>query len=148
MEIKNKYRKGVFCILYHGGNRKPEFLILHRKLHWTGWEFCKGKRENGETAIQAAKREIKEETGQKAGKIINLHANGRYNYNEKFQMQVGSKGQTYTLFIAELKNKKIKIDKLEHDRYVWADYSTALRILEYPNQRKCLGVAKKYLRKI
>jgi 8-oxo-dGTP pyrophosphatase MutT (NUDIX family) len=145
MKMKNKYRKGVFCVIYHGNNKKPQFLLLHRKLHWHGWEFCKGKRKNGETASQAAKREIKEETGQTVKEVINLHHSGKYDYGDKFQKQVGFRGQTYVLFIAELKSKKIKRDKLEHDRYVWADYSTALRILEYPNQRKCLNLARKYL---
>ncbi|MBS3090778.1 NUDIX domain-containing protein [Candidatus Pacearchaeota archaeon] len=145
MKIKNKYRKGVFCILYHG--EKPEFLLLHRKLHWNGWELCKGKRKNGESAEETAKREIKEETGQKADKIINLHHSGRYDYGKKFQKKVGFRGQTYVLFIAGLKSKKIRIDKMEHDRFVWTDYSTALKLLEYPNQRKCLKIAMGHLKK-
>jgi len=109
MEVKNKYRKGIFCVLYHG--KKPEFLLLHRKLHWTGWEFCKGKKEKGETVLETAEREIREETGQKAAKIISLHHSGKYDYGKNFQKQVGFRGQTYVLFTAELESKKIKTDK-------------------------------------
>ena len=145
MKVKNKYRKGVFCILYNG--KKPEFLLLHRKLHWQGWEFCKGKNKKHETAIQAAKREIREETGQKAEKIIGLHHSGRYDYSKKFQEQVSFRGQTYILFIAELKNKKIRLDKREHDGYKWVDYKTAIRRLSFPEKRKSIRIAMIYLRK-
>lgn len=145
MKVKNKYRKGVFCILYHG--KKPSFLLLHRKLHWNGWEFCKGKRKKGETASKAATREIKEETGQTAEKIIKLHANGKYDYDKNFQKQIGFKGQTYILFIAELKNKKVELDKREHDRYAWKDYKTALKMLSFLEKKKSLKIAMKYLKR-
>mgnify|MGYP001563198671 FL=1 len=145
MIVKNKYRKGVFCILYAG--KKPLFLLLHRKLHWNGWEFCKGKREKGETALETAEREIKEETGQKPEKLTKLNHAGKYDYGKRFQKQVGFRGQTYVLFAAELDSKKIKIDRKEHDRYLWTDYPTALKLLEYPNQRKCLKIAGNYLKR-
>ena len=62
-----------------------------------------------EDIFETLKREIKEETGQKADKIINLHHSGRYDYGKKFQKKVGFRGQTYVLFIAGLKSKKIRI---------------------------------------
>ncbi|MFH0831995.1 MAG: NUDIX domain-containing protein [archaeon] len=149
MQVKNKYRKGVFCILYHKGKSKnPEFLLLHRKLHWKGWEFCKGKMEKNEISLQTSKREIKEETGQKAEKITSLHHSGKYDYGKKFQKEIGFRGQTYSLFIAELKSRKISIDKREHDRYIWADYNQALKKLSFPEKIKSLKIAIKYLRKI
>jgi 8-oxo-dGTP pyrophosphatase MutT (NUDIX family) len=145
MKIKNKYRKGVFCVVYYG--KKPLFLLLHRKLHWHGWEFCKGKMEKNETADETAVREVREETGQKPKNIKNLHVNGRYDYNRKFQKQVGFRGQTYILFIVKLQNKKIRIDKREHDSYKWADYKSALKMLPFKERRKCIKIVMHYLKK-
>ncbi|MEI7962151.1 MAG: NUDIX hydrolase, partial [archaeon] len=40
-----------------------KFLLLHRVLHWKGWEFPKGGVITGESSADALKRELLEETG-------------------------------------------------------------------------------------
>mgnify|MGYP000011738627 CR=1 FL=1 len=53
----------VQAILYDMKDNEPYVLILHRVLHWRGWEFLKGTIDKGESAQETIEREIKEETG-------------------------------------------------------------------------------------
>ena len=81
---KGKYRKAVFIVTYCRTANKIEYLILKRKLHWQGWEFPKGGVEKRENTFQTAKRETKEETGQKPFQIKKFNVKGRYRYRRKY----------------------------------------------------------------
>ena len=74
---KSKYRKAVFIVVYRKEKDKILYLILKRKLHWKGWEFPKGGTEKREKLVQTLERELKEETGQSAIKIIKFNLNGK-----------------------------------------------------------------------
>ncbi len=147
------YRKSLFCVIYRkkkslfSKKTKLFYLILKRKLHWKGWEFPKGGIEPKETIKKAVIREIKEETSQKPFNIKSYKISGKYNYNKKFKDRPNIKGQTYKLFSAELKNKKIKIDNIEHSTYKWLPYKKALKKLTWQNQKKCLRVVDEEIRK-
>lgn len=142
------YRKGIFFVVYNKNVKNVLYLLLKRKLHWKGWEFPKAGAEKKETIEKTLNRELKEETGQIASRIIKTKISGKYPYSKKVQGREGYKGQTYRLFISELKNKKIKLDKKEHSAYKWLNYKKALALLAWPNQRKCLRVANKIIGKI
>ncbi|MAH03526.1 hypothetical protein CMI39_01925 [Candidatus Pacearchaeota archaeon] len=135
---KGKYRKGVFIVTYVKTKKEIEYLILKRKLHWIGWEFPKGGIKNKEKIIDAIKREIFEETGQKPFNIKRFKISGKYKYKKEFIDRPGIIGQTYSLYIVEIKNRKIKLDKLEHSNYKWVDFKNAMKKLTWLNQRKTL----------
>ncbi len=139
-----KFRKGVFCVVYSG----RKYLLLHRKLHWKGWEFPKGgllARENLEHAVI---REIKEETGLKAIKIKKLGLKNKFIYDKKTQQERKAKGFSYVLFACGVKKAKIRISRREHDSFKWLSYSKALKLLTWANQKKSLRIANKSLSKI
>lgn len=141
------YRKAVFAVVYIKG-KSIEYVLLKRKLHWKGWEFPKGKIEKNETLLKAVKREVFEETGQIPNKIIRFNISGSYRYNKLLKDRPNYFGQTYKLFAAEIKNKKIKIDKIEHSAYKILPFEKAVKLLTWPNQRKCLRtVDSKLLKK-
>ncbi|MEK6935737.1 MAG: NUDIX domain-containing protein [Nanoarchaeota archaeon] len=141
-----KYRKAVFIVTYYHSNKnKILYLILKRKLHWKGWEFPKGGINNSENLINAVKRELKEETGQTSLKIKNHHFSGKYKYPQAYPDRTGIIGQTYNLFSAEVKNKKIILDKKEHTGYKWLSFDKAIKKLTYDNQKKCLRKVNKEL---
>jgi hypothetical protein len=49
------------------------------------------------------------------------------------------------LYVIQLFNKKIKIDRSEHDKFKWVDAKDALKLLTYSNQRNALKyVLKEY----
>ena len=147
MEIKRKekYRKGVFIIVYFKSKQNIEYLILNRKLHWKGWEFPKGKIERFETKKIAVKRELKEETGLSPIKIKSFKEKGKYKYKKILADRPEYIGQTYSLFAVEVKKGKIKIDKREHLDYKWVDFKNALEKLTFSNQQKCLRIVNLWL---
>ncbi|MGI9614572.1 MAG: polyphosphate kinase 1 [Acidimicrobiales bacterium] len=50
------------CVVYRHGKGGPEVLLAHRPLY-DDWSFPKGKREEGESDLECALREVEEETG-------------------------------------------------------------------------------------
>lgn len=130
-----KQVKKVRAIIYDIKNGKPYFLILHRILRWTGWEFLKGTIKPGESNEEALKREIKEETGLKKFKIIkSLDKQERWQAlgNEYFIVDV-------FLVRADMGDKiSLKQEIIEHDGYQWVDKETALKKLTWPESKKLL----------
>jgi 8-oxo-dGTP pyrophosphatase MutT (NUDIX family) len=141
-----KYRKAVFVLAYSLENGKPEYLLLKRKLHWSGWEFPKGKIEKGEKKEKTARRELIEETGHKALKIKRFKFSGKYNYQKALPDRIGVKGQTFTLFGVEVKKGKVSLDSKEHNGHKWFSFEKAIKRLKWPNQRKSLRIVNSWLR--
>ncbi len=50
------------CVVWRVGADEPEVLVVHRP-RYDDWSFPKGKLEDGEDWLDAAKRELEEETG-------------------------------------------------------------------------------------
>ncbi len=138
-EIKKSenYRNSVFIVVYRKTEKGIKYLVLKRKLHWSGWEFPKGGIEPSEEIESAIKREMKEETGQVPLKIQNHNFYGRYKYKKKV---LGRKfiGQIFYLYSAEVENEKIILDNHEHSDYLWLPFFEAYKKLTYKNQKKCL----------
>ena len=150
-KMKLKYRKGVFLVVYaqeKKGKKEGEikYLLLHRILHWKGWEFPKGGIEKGETSRAAAKRELKEETGLKPVKIIDMHIKGRFDYPKKLADRLSIKGMEWKLFAVEAKKSRVKIDRLEHSNHKWLSFKEAYKKLKFGNKKRCLNLVDKCLK--
>ena len=136
-----KYRKGAFCVAY---SLKPlRYLLLHRKLHWKGWEFPKGGKLAIEKIENTARRELREETGLDAVRIRRFPVKGSFIYDKKTQAEWKAKGFSYVLFSAEIKKGKVKLSKREHDGYKWCTYSQALKLLSWPERKKCIKIVNR-----
>jgi len=145
MEIKPKYRKAIFAVVYFKKGKKIKYLLLKRKLHWKGWEFPKGGVKKKETLVNAVKREVKEETGLKPIKIKKFYKIGKYNYDKKYPDRKGFSGQTYSLYSTEVKKEKVRIDKKEHSAYKWVKFEKAIKKLTWGSQKKCLDSVNAHL---
>lgn len=143
--MAQKYRKAVFIVTYAKVKNEIYYLILKRKLHWKGWEFPKGGLEKNESIINTIKRELKEETSliSLKGKIKNLRVRGKYKYKLKYPDRPGFIGQSYSLYSAEVKKQKVKVDQREHSDYKWLKFEDAVKKLTFRNQKKCLGIVNK-----
>ncbi|MEK6875610.1 MAG: NUDIX domain-containing protein [Nanoarchaeota archaeon] len=146
MKSKENFRKAVFVVVYSKLGNKIKYLLLKRKKHWKGWEFTKGGIESGEKFLNAVKREVFEETGRKAKKIRKFKIHGKYYYKKKIPDRNGIIGQEYSLYSAEIKKEKIKIDKKEHSNYKWLNFSEAEKKLTYRNQKRCLKIVNNWLK--
>lgn len=134
--------KKVRAIIYDMKNGKPYFLILHRVLHWQGWEVLKETIEPGEISEKTLKRGIKEETGLKKFKIIE-----NLNKQEKWQVLGNNYFIVDTFLVKADINEKIsflpageagKQPPIEHDDYQWMDKETAIKKLTWPESKKLL----------
>ncbi len=144
------YRPSVFIVVYkiNTKTKKPEYLILKRKLHWSGWEFPKGGIEYGETAMQTAKRETIEECGLMPLKIKAHNVRGKYRYPAILKDRPNNYGQTYELFSAEVKQgekEKIIFDQKEHSSFIWLEFNDAIKKLTWRDQKKCLSIVNRSL---
>jgi 8-oxo-dGTP pyrophosphatase MutT (NUDIX family) len=147
-----KYRKSVFIVVYRKEKylfkkEKIKYLLLKRRLHWSGWEFPKGGVEAKENLFNAVKRELFEETGQISKNIKKDSLFGKYKYKNKLGDRHGIIGQSYVLFSAEVKNKKIIFDKKEHSKFIWLEYDKAIKLLKWNNQKRCLKKVNSILEK-
>lgn len=139
-------------------NNVPHYLLLHYAPAELGkrgqWGFAKGHVEQGETEEETTKREVAEETGIKDIKII-----PGFKELEKyfFRRSYGLKGEArkkapwvfklVTFFIAETKNKEIKISP-EHIGFSWLPFDEAVKKITFKNSKKLLKEAHEYLLKI
>ena len=68
-----KQEKSCGCIIIN--DKEEVLLVRHNKGHW---DFPKGHVESGETEVETAKREVKEETN------IDVEVNEEYRYSTKY----------------------------------------------------------------
>ena len=140
------FRNAVFAVTYKKENGKIEYLILKRKLHWIGWEFPKGGVEKNENTKAAVRREVYEESGNRAIKISSYPVKGKYHYKKMFPDRPGTVGQFYSLWSAEIpSDSKIRIDSREHSAYLWLPFNEAMQKLTFDNQKKSLSFVNKIL---
>jgi len=140
-----KYRKGAFCVVYSRG-RKPAYLLLRRIWHWKGWEFTKGGFKKNEKPEDGAIREVREETGLKVMGLKRFPARGNFKYDARTGAERKAEGFSYVLFSCEVRKKRAKISKKEHDKHRWCSYGEASRLLTWTDQKKCLKIVNKSIK--
>lgn len=139
MILMARFRKYVFAVVYLK-DRKPKFLVFHRIKNWRGWEFLKGGLMKNESEADCLKREVREETGAKRYRVLAKTKHLiKYKWPKNFLKDRHKfQGATGRLFIVELFDKKVRIDRTEHDRFKWVSAKDAFKCLTYKNQRNAL----------
>jgi len=144
-----KYRKAVFVVAYAKTTKGIKYLLLQRQLHWSGWEFPKGKIEAFERKKKAVARELKEETGLDIIKttIHDHKIRGKYEYKPLLEDRPQYRGQSFQLFSVQVPDKKPKVDNHEHISFLWLDFKPALKKLTWTNQKKAIKIVDSFLKK-
>jgi 8-oxo-dGTP pyrophosphatase MutT (NUDIX family) len=122
-------------ILYRNTPGGPRFLVLDYGKHW---DYAKGHLEHGETAWQAAVRELREETG-----IRQVDRVGRFQRDMHYAFHSSKKGhvtKTVTYFLGRTRQEAVKLSD-EHEGSAWMTYEEALQRLTYANAREILTAA-------
>ena len=137
--IASIYEKSCGVILFRLNNGRPEYLILLQVMSKT-WSFPKGHCEAGETEVQTALRELKEEVGMEA-KLID-------GFREELSYWIaGGRLKRVVLFLAKYEDGTIKTST-EADNFIWADVKTAGELLGNPDYLDILESAEKYIEKL
>ena len=111
-------------ILVRNGGIDWNYLLLRAYAYW---DFPKGIVEPGESPIEAAKREVEEETSLKK-----LDFRWGYDYRETGPY---NRGKIARYYIAETNEDRVRllpnpeIGKPEHDEYRWVSYEEALSLV-------------------
>jgi 8-oxo-dGTP diphosphatase len=112
----------------------PLVLLVHRP-KYDDWSFPKGKLDAGETIIQAALREVKEETGLDCRIVQNL-SQIRYSYQNR---SGHDKPKVVHYFLMEPVAGSITVNIHEIDAAEWCEVDEALGRLSYEHDIKLLA---------
>lgn len=109
-----------------------KFLLLKRadtKMYEHLWQGVAGKIENGESAWQAALRELVEETGLKAKRMFIA------DHVSKFYEEIGDRINLVPVFGIEVESEEVRLSD-EHTEFRWMDVDEAEQTLVWNGQKK------------
>lgn len=126
-----------------------KFLLLHRVLNWSGWEYAKGGIEDGEKIENAIGRELFEETG--IPKFEMISKVDEYYFLNKI---TGKNVHVQNYVVRVSSNNRINFDNqpvvdgkvvLEHDDFKWCFPSEAVKMITHDNSKRSMKKAIKIL---
>lgn len=131
--------KSCGAVIFRRRSGNLEFLLVKNK-RGGNWGFPKGHIERGEDEFDTARREILEETGLRVSFLDGFRALSEYRPRGRIFKQV-------VFFLAEMpEDGEVVPQQAEIDRYIWADYSLAMRTFRFNNDRAVLTQARDHLK--
>jgi dATP pyrophosphohydrolase len=125
-----------------------QYVLLHRVARGDDfWQGVTGGAEDDESPLQAAGRELHEETAFDADRLVDLHFSYTFPLSEKWR-DLYSRGVEEIrehAFVARGDVEPV-IDPTEHYMWCWYSAKEALALLQWPNNREALRQAEAYLR--
>jgi dATP pyrophosphohydrolase len=138
----------ILVLPYRKNNNKFEFAIFKRA-DAGYWQSIAGGSEDNETPLEAAKRELFEETGIKSDSLQKLQFFSHVPKTEFAAHKTWSE-DIYVIpeyyFMVELSNENIELSD-EHTEYRWADYDNAHNLLHWQSNKVGLWKLNERLKK-
>jgi bis(5'-nucleosidyl)-tetraphosphatase len=136
-----KFEQSAGVVLYKiAASQEPEYLVLH---YVPGhWDFPKGKIEAGETLVQTALRETKEETGLDATIDDAFQQKISYFFKDRSGQLVNKE---VIFFVGTTTGTDVTLSR-EHVGYQWLTLDAALNQLTFQNAKQLLRLADQYIR--
>ena len=132
---------GIIPIKIHQ-DRNQYLLIHHQKGHWA---FPKGHAEDGEGALEAAVRELREETGLQ---VDIRQDTPTFLEDYWFTSPEGEKVyKTNTFFVGLIHNPEVIIQEEEVKDFAWVSFDEAMKKITFPASQKLLKQVHQYLNK-
>ncbi|MBN1448621.1 MAG: NUDIX pyrophosphatase [Bacteroidetes bacterium] len=141
MKLQNIY---IQAYLYRRREMGPtEYLLLQRAraetLYPGMWQMITGRIESGEGAVEAARREIYEETGMQPDAIFVVP------YVAAFYFAQDDSIHHVPVFAATVPSDAEVLLSTEHDAYAWLEYEEAWKRLVFPGHREGLRMLRDYV---
>ncbi len=127
--------KSAGAIVFHRGE-DLEYLLIYA----TYWEFPKGMVEPNESEVEAAVREVREETGLS----IELVAGFREEINYFYRRGPKLIKKQVVYFLGQASEVRVQVS-WEHEKAQWVSYERALAELKFENARELLRKANALL---
>lgn len=135
--VRKEFSAGF--VLFRDTPEGRRWLVLDYGRHW---DYPKGHLEKGETAWQAAVRELREETG-----IKQVDRVGAFKREMTYWFYSPKKGRvhkTVTFFVGRTRAEAVKLSD-EHAGYAWLPFEDAMARLTFENARDMLAAAHEAL---
>lgn len=131
------------AVVFHR-NSELKYLILHyEEGHW---DFPKGHIEEGEDALTAMIREVKEETGLNVDVVFGFKEQIEYFFRARYD-NGRLKHKIVEYFLAEAPHREVKLSH-EHIGYEWLNYENAMGVITHANSRNVLKKAHMFLKSL
>jgi 8-oxo-dGTP pyrophosphatase MutT (NUDIX family) len=130
----------ICCLIYSVVDNKKLFLILHKNNWWNGWELVRGDVIKNESIADAAYREANEKTGLNLSKVISFP----FNYSYEYMKNIDVINTHVSCFIAKATDINVSLSN-EHNYYKWTDYETAMKLLDFEEQKAFLRNANSFI---
>lgn len=123
-------------VVYRRQAGEPLVLVLHYDAGH--WDFPKGKLEQGETDLQAARRELQEETGMTQ---VDIEPDWKQRMHYFYTREGERISKTVVFFLGRTESSQVKLSN-EHQGFAWLSPSEAKAKLTFENAKKILGLAR------
>src|SRR5262249_15028137 len=140
--VRVKQPRSIQVVVFFEDRGRREYLLLRRNTAHAFWQSVTGSLEEGETHLQAAIRELREETGFEVNQdqLKDLDLVNRFQiapqWRSKYAPNVTHNEEV--CFAVKVTRREVRLDPLEHDAFVWADYAEAMELLYWESNRKAL----------
>jgi 8-oxo-dGTP pyrophosphatase MutT (NUDIX family) len=128
------------CVVYRKNGSDAEVALIQPRDR-EAWSLPKGLIEKGETAENAALREVREETGL-LGNIIEKIDTIKYTYNARWESPPVRVFKIVTFYLLQSTGGDVSQHDREVDRVEWFPLDYAVTHATYPQEREILRKAK------
>lgn len=136
-----RHRSAGIIVFRRDGDECLFLLILSRLTKRPLWEFPKGGVDEGETVLQAALRELFEETGIREDEVRLIP---EFERTEDYRFTSGrSEGRSLihkqvTYFLGETTKAEVTLSAKESSEFAWLNFADAGKRLRYKERRRLL----------